>query len=116
MDRDAANNAASILTLGGVWVLRRGYWTGGGRVGVPFTARRENDSQADGPGISRVGMIYNPDNPVSAVYLNSFKAVAHSLPFSRLIFLFMWVLTSNARSKVWQKNRMEALSLRPTLR
>jgi putative ABC transport system substrate-binding protein len=28
------------------------------------------------PGISRVGMIYNPDNPVSAVYLNSFKAVA----------------------------------------
>jgi len=28
------------------------------------------------PGISRVGMIYNPDNPVSAVYLNSFKAFA----------------------------------------
>jgi putative ABC transport system substrate-binding protein len=31
------------------------------------------------PGISRVGMIYNPDNPVSAVYLNWFKAVAAQL-------------------------------------
>jgi putative ABC transport system substrate-binding protein len=31
------------------------------------------------PGISRVGMIYNPDNPVGAVYLNWFKAVAPEL-------------------------------------
>jgi putative ABC transport system substrate-binding protein len=31
------------------------------------------------PGISRVGIIYNPDNPVGAVYLNSFKAVAAQL-------------------------------------
>ena len=31
------------------------------------------------PGTSRVGMIYNPDNPVGAVYLNSFKAVAAQL-------------------------------------
>jgi putative ABC transport system substrate-binding protein len=31
------------------------------------------------PGISRVGMIYNPDNPASAVYLNSFKAFAAQL-------------------------------------
>jgi putative ABC transport system substrate-binding protein len=31
------------------------------------------------PGTSRVGMIYNPDNPVGAVYLNSFKTVAAQL-------------------------------------
>jgi putative ABC transport system substrate-binding protein len=31
------------------------------------------------PGISRVGIIYNPDNPIGAVYLNSFKAVAPQL-------------------------------------
>jgi len=31
------------------------------------------------PGISRVGIIYNPDNPVGAVYLNWFKAVAAQL-------------------------------------
>jgi putative tryptophan/tyrosine transport system substrate-binding protein len=31
------------------------------------------------PGTSRVGMIYNPDNPVGAIYLNSFKAVAAQL-------------------------------------
>src|SRR6516164_441890 len=30
-------------------------------------------------GISRVGIIYNPDNPVGAVYLNWFKAVAPEL-------------------------------------
>jgi putative tryptophan/tyrosine transport system substrate-binding protein len=31
------------------------------------------------PGTSRVGMIYNPDNPVGVIYLNSFKAVAAQL-------------------------------------
>src|SRR5215472_8310525 len=31
------------------------------------------------PGISRVGIIYNPDNPVGAIYLNSFKADAAQL-------------------------------------
>jgi putative tryptophan/tyrosine transport system substrate-binding protein len=31
------------------------------------------------PGVSRVGMIYNPDNPVGAVYLRSFKTVAGQL-------------------------------------
>ena len=68
------------------------------------------------PGISRVGIIYNPDNPVGAIYLNSFKADAARLPFSRLIFLFMGPLKSNAPSHVWRNNRMEASSLRLTLR
>ena len=31
------------------------------------------------PGISRVGIIYNPDNPIGAIYLNSFKADAAQL-------------------------------------
>jgi putative ABC transport system substrate-binding protein len=31
------------------------------------------------PGVSRVGMIYSPDNPVSAAYLRSFNAVAARL-------------------------------------
>jgi len=31
------------------------------------------------PGISRVGMIYNPDNPIRAIYLRSFTAVAAQL-------------------------------------
>jgi putative ABC transport system substrate-binding protein len=31
------------------------------------------------PGISRVGIIYNPDNPVGAIYLNSFKGDAARL-------------------------------------
>jgi putative tryptophan/tyrosine transport system substrate-binding protein len=31
------------------------------------------------PGISRIGMIYNPDNPVGAVYLRAFNAVAARL-------------------------------------
>ncbi len=31
------------------------------------------------PDVSRVGMIYNPDNPVGAVYLRSFKAVTREL-------------------------------------
>ena len=31
------------------------------------------------PGISRVGMIYNSDNAIAAVYLNWFKAVASEL-------------------------------------
>jgi putative ABC transport system substrate-binding protein len=31
------------------------------------------------PGISRVGIIYNPDNPVGTVFLNSFKTVAAQL-------------------------------------
>ena len=31
------------------------------------------------PGISRVGIIYNPDNPVGAVFLNSFKVDAAQL-------------------------------------
>jgi len=28
------------------------------------------------PGISRVGMVYNPDNPIAATYVRSFEAIA----------------------------------------
>jgi putative tryptophan/tyrosine transport system substrate-binding protein len=36
------------------------------------------------PGITRVGMMYNPENPVGAVYLRSFNAVAVRLAFQAI--------------------------------
>jgi hypothetical protein len=67
------------------------------------------------PGISRVGMMYNPDNPVGAAYLRAFEMVAGPLAVSRSICPFTILLTSNAPSQAWQSNRMAVFLFRPTL-
>jgi putative tryptophan/tyrosine transport system substrate-binding protein len=38
------------------------------------------------PGLSRVGMIYNPDNPVGAVYRRAFDAVTAQLGLQPIVF------------------------------
>jgi ABC-type uncharacterized transport system substrate-binding protein len=68
------------------------------------------------PGISRVGIIYNPDNPVGTVFLNSFKTVAAQLAVRPIDLPILGPLTSNAPSKVWRNKGTEPLSLRLTLR
>jgi putative ABC transport system substrate-binding protein len=53
------------------------------------------------PGISRVGMMYNPDNPVGAAYLRAFESLRSRLRFSRSICPFTTLLTLNAPSQAW---------------
>jgi hypothetical protein len=67
------------------------------------------------PGISRVGMMYNPNNPVGAAYLRAFEWLQGRLRFGQSICPFTILLTSNAPSQAWQSNRMVVFFFRPTL-
>jgi ABC-type uncharacterized transport system, periplasmic component len=58
------------------------------------------------PGISRVGMMYNPDNPVGAAYLRAFEMVAEPLAVQPINLPVHDLATSNAPSQAWQSNRM----------
>ena len=67
------------------------------------------------PGISRVGMMYNPDNPVGAASLRALEMVAEPLAVQPINCPFTILRTSNALSQAWQSNRMAGFSFRPTL-
>jgi putative tryptophan/tyrosine transport system substrate-binding protein len=58
------------------------------------------------PGVSRVGMMYNPDNPIGVAYGAGLNRVPGSSGFSRLICPYMILRTSNVPLQVWRNNRM----------
>src|SRR5262245_24841096 len=67
------------------------------------------------PGISRVGMMYNPAIPLGPLICVRLRWLRDRLRFSRSICPFTILLTSNAPSQAWQSNRMAGFSFRPTL-
>jgi putative ABC transport system substrate-binding protein len=73
--------ASDLAGSGFVQSLARpgGNVTGFSVIEFPVIGKMVETLRQMAPGISRVGMIYNSDNPVGAVYLNWFKAVAPEL-------------------------------------
>jgi ABC transporter substrate binding protein len=67
------------------------------------------------PGISRVGMMYNRTIPLGPPICVRLKWLLGRLRFSRSIYPFTILLTSNAPSRPWQSNRMAVFLFRPTL-
>ncbi len=66
------------------------------------------------PDISRVGMMYNPDNPVGATYLRWFEPSAGQVGVQPINLPIRDAAASNAPSQAWRNNRMAGFFRRPT--
>jgi putative ABC transport system substrate-binding protein len=109
-----------IIIPGGIDPVARGYVENLARPGGNVTGFAALEDSIVGkmlqtlkeiaPSISRVAMIYNPDNPSAALVARSFEASAGELAIQPIIAHVHGLLTSNTLSRPWRSSPAAAFS------